>query len=70
MVLENRISKASAPGRRRSCGFRDHQHFNRLAGLEWKALQNEFAMFTDCSLSPVCLHALSIENLAARRARR
>ena len=25
-------------------------------------------MFTDCSLSSVCPHALSIENLAARRA--
>jgi hypothetical protein len=35
--LENRISKTSAPGRRWSCGFRDYQHFNRLAGFEWKA---------------------------------
>jgi hypothetical protein len=60
MVFENRTSKASAPGGR-SCGFREHQHFNGLAGLERKALQNEFAVFTDRSLTPVCLHALSIE---------
>ena len=64
--LENRISKASAGGRRRSRGLRDHQHFNRLAGLKWKAIQNEFAMLADCSLSPVCLHALSIEDGAFR----
>src|ERR1039457_2149253 len=64
--LENRISKASAGGRRRSRGLRNHQHFNRLAGLKWKAIQNEFAMLADCSLSPVCLHALSIEDGAFR----
>jgi len=60
MELKNRISKASAPGRGRPCGFRDHQHFNRLAGFKWQPLQNDFAMLTGSSLSPVCLHAFSI----------
>jgi hypothetical protein len=64
--LENRISKAPARGRRRSRGFRDDQYFNRLDRLKWETLQNEFAMLTDCSLSPVCLHALGIEGLIVR----
>ena len=70
MELENRVSKASAPSRRRPRGFRDHQHFNRLAGLKWNGLQNEFAVLTDCSLRPVCLHALSIEDPVRRCAAR
>ena len=70
MEFEDRISKASAPGRGRSRGFRDHQHFNWLARFKWQPLQNEFAMLPDRSLSPVCLHAPSIEDLAARCAAR
>jgi hypothetical protein len=70
MELENRVTKAPAPSRRRPRGFRDHQHFNRLAGLKWNGLQNEFAMLTDCSLRPVCLHALSIEDRVRRCAAR
>jgi hypothetical protein len=54
--LEHRISKASVPQRGRSRAFRDYQHFNWLSGLEWKPFQNEFAILTDCSFSPVCLH--------------
>ena len=64
MELENRVSKAALLNRRRPRNFRDHQHFNPLAGLKWEAFQNEFAMLTDCSLSPVCFHAFSIEDLS------
>jgi hypothetical protein len=64
MELENRISKAAPPNRRCPCGFQDHQHFNPLAGHKWEVFQNEFAMLTDCSLCPVCLHAFSIEDLS------
>jgi hypothetical protein len=38
----------------------------RLAGLKWKVLQNELAILTDSSLSPVCLHAPSLEDLIMR----
>jgi hypothetical protein len=65
MELENRTLKASASGRGRCCGFRNHQHVNRLAGCKWEALQDEFAMLTDSGLSPVCFHDLSIEDLVA-----
>jgi hypothetical protein len=35
-----------------------------LAGFEWKTLQKKFAMLADRRLSPVCLHALSLVDLA------
>jgi hypothetical protein len=63
MELQDRLSKALAPGRRRSGGLREHQHFNRLAGIKREALQDEFAMLTNRSVSPVCLHALIINDL-------
>jgi len=31
-------------------------------GAKWETLQNDFAMLADCSLSPLCLHALIIED--------
>ena len=65
--FENRIPKASA-NRRCRC-FRDHQHFNRLAGLERKPLQNEIAVLADRSLPPVCLHGPIIEDLITRLSR-
>jgi len=62
MVFEDRISESSVP---RGRAFRNYQDLNRLAGFKWQALQKEFAMFADFRLSPVCLHAPSIEDLAA-----
>ena len=53
LELKNRISQASVPRRGRSWGFRDHQHFNWLAGFKWQALHDQFAMLADRSLSPV-----------------
>ncbi len=61
--IQGRVSEASAAGRRRSCGFRNHQHSDRLAGREGKALQTEVALCADCRISPVRLHAISIEDL-------
>ena len=67
MELENRIAKASGRSCGWSGGFRDHQHINWLAGFKRKAIQDEFAMVSDSGLSPVCFHALSIEDPATRR---
>ena len=65
--IEDRVSEASAADRRRSWGLRDHQHFDRLAGREGKALQTEVAVCADCRIFPVCLHAINIEDLACAR---
>ena len=67
--LEHRISKGSVPRGGQSCAFRDYQHFDWLAGLKWKALQNDLAMLADCSFSPVCLHGLIIEDSITRLSR-
>src|ERR1035441_9275220 len=53
--------EAFASGRRRSGGLRDHQHFDRLAGLERKAVQKRFAMLLTRRVTPMCLHAHSIK---------
>ena len=58
MELEDRIPKASVAGAADRAGFRNHQHFNWLAGLEGQILQNEFAVLTYSSLSPVCFHSI------------
>jgi len=34
-----------------------------MAGLEGQILQNDFAVLTYSSLSPVCFHAFSIEDV-------
>ena len=62
MELKNRIAKASVCGERWSSRLRHHQHFDWLARFKWQPVQNELAMVTDSSLSPVCFHALSIED--------
>jgi len=66
MELEDRPAEVLAR-RRGSYGFRNHQHVNRLVGFERKTLQNELAMLADRSLSPVCFHALSTEDLVVSR---
>src|ERR1039457_4331290 len=53
--------EAFASGRRRSGGLRDHQHFDRLAGLERKAVQKRFAMLLTRRVTPMCLHAHGIK---------